>query len=462
MAKLSDFCRSQFAHSYVNGDDVAIFNSITCDLIFGDRELLQSFEMFPPSDISHDEAAEESDLSNDQVELLVRKRLLVRDRHEDDRLLAQYRENGRVQHQGKLHLMYLLPTLRCNLACSYCFIEKDQQSKDMDPATARQAVRYFFRHSENVASRRIVFYGGEPLLNSDAVFAAADEAVRLDDDEGQVRLSIITNGFLMTPDLAGRIARRKINVSVSIDGPESVHDYYRKTISGKGTFEAARNAIAILRDEGVNPSISCTVTPVALSDWSAVLEFIHELDVPGLGFNILSPGPNSDALVDYDTSALSPTDAIIMGYCGFRERGIYEDRVMRRARPFSSRSFHYKDCLGVGGQIAVVPDGSVGPCQGFAGDTHFFPLHVGRDFEVSPFANELFAEWTERFPLMFDECVDCPAISICGGGCPLAALRTDGSIWKIDRRVCEQAQPIHEWLVWDVLCNARGSQPAGA
>jgi uncharacterized protein len=84
-------------------------------------------------------------------------------------------------------------------------------------------------------------------------------------------------------------------------------------------------------------------------------------------------------------------------------------------------------------------------------DSAYFPLNVDSDFERSPLEHPLFQEWFERFPLKFDECIDCPAISICGGGCAVSALRDAGSIWRIDRRTCRQVKPIHEWLTWNIV-----------
>ena len=114
----------------------------------------------------------------------------------------------------------------------------------MTEETALQAVRYFFRHSPKASKRKIIFYGGEPLLNVSVLLAAADEAIRLtelgrrqkaearrqkDQASGKKRrgrgrplelnLTLLTNGLLVTPQIARELAARKISVSVSIDGP---------------------------------------------------------------------------------------------------------------------------------------------------------------------------------------------------------------------------------------------------
>ena len=399
-------------------------------------------------------------ISNDWkkiVDILIKKKLLIKNKKEDNLLLDQMRNKGSFNHQGRISLMYFIPTNTCNLACTYCFVRTDLESNpmNMSRSIAKKAVRYFFQHSKGVKRRKIIFYGGEPLLNPNAIFVASDEAMRLDGEQNnrsKLQLSLITNGTLITPDIAGKIASRNISVSVSIDGPERINDKYRKTISGGTSFQNAIRAIKTLRDVGVNPSISCTITPFSLNQWDEVLDFIvNKIKVKGLGFNLLLPSNDSNYTKVTYTDLFDPTKAILEAFGIFRNRGIYEDRVMRRVTPFVNKKFHYKDCLGVGGQIVVSPDGSVGPCQGFLGQNKYFPLNIERDYDFPIYSNPLFQEWTKRFPLNMDECVDCAAISICGGGCPLAALREGGSIWNIDNRICYQVKPIHEWLMWDLF-----------
>ena len=187
--------------------------------------------------------------------------------------------------------------------------------------------------------------------------------------------------------------------------PQDVHDQNRLTRDGEPTFERAVAALGILREAGLKPSISCTVTDASLEQWDRVQSLIiDDLKLHGLGFNILLPGPCGESSLRY-SGRLDPTSALLQAYDRFRSLGIYEDRVMRRVKPFVNRRFHFKDCLGVGGQIAVAPDGSVGPCQGMLGNADYFPLNVSRDFDTSPYENPLFDEWTKRFPLKFEECV---------------------------------------------------------
>ncbi len=339
------------------------------------------------------------------------------------------------------------------MACTYCYIETepDRSAHMMSEDRACRAVEYFFRYSHRAPFHDIIFYGGEPLLNSRAVFAAAGRAKELTlktKDDSQLTLRLVTNGLLVDAPLASELARQHIDVVLSIDGPREVHDQYRRTVRGARTFTRVTRAFRLLRKQGLEPTISFTVTPSALEDWDHVLSFItEELQPRTVVFNPLLPAPGADAQDKID-DAMPATAALIQAYERLQSHRIHEDRVGRRADHFQSMRFRYKDCPGTAGQVAITPEGAIGPCQGLLGDPTYFPLHLDRDFDRSPFEHPLFEEWFDRFPLSFDECIDCPAISICGGGCAISALRDNGSIWHVDQRVCNQVKPIHEWLTW--------------
>lgn len=444
--------RSRFSHYYVRNDRVCIFHSLTSRVIFGDRRLLGLFLEFPAYG-SSGTLARPRIRRNEAINSLIKAGLLVESDAADRALVSRLREDGQTLHKNQLRLMYLIPTANCNLACKYCFVDDRTATKaPMTIQTAREAVEYLFRHSDRTSIRTIIFYGGEPLLNPRAVLAAADRANDLSREAKAPlpELTVITNGTLVTRALAKELSKRRVVCSVSIDGPERVHNAFRLMKSGSGSFKKSFRGLRILQDTGANPSVSCTITPASITHWRQVIDFLlYEAHVKSLGFNLLHPSKPGNRDITY-APGKHPVGPLLEAFCEFREKGIYEDRVMRRVKPFCGQYFHFKDCLGVGGQIAVGPDGSVGPCQALLGRKDYFPLHVVHDRYVNPYKNKLFRDWTRRFPLNFDECVQCPAVAICGGGCPYDPLCEGGSIWDIDNRICEQAKPIHQWLMWEL------------
>lgn len=68
------------------------------------------------------------------------------------------------------------------------------------------------------------------------------------------------------------------------------------------------------------------------------------------------------------------------------------------------------------------------------------------DFYNNPTVNE----WAIHSPINQEECLSCPALAVCGGGCPYGAMLKYGSIWNIDRRFCIHSKEALEWLIWDL------------
>jgi len=436
-------------------------------MVFGGpilRDLFAAFEGLTPTQRVIDRYSERhpADLVRRVIADLSQNGLLVQNADGD---VAVYRRAyAKAMNQYRIQLMYFLPTTACNFRCTYCFVEdEDRHQKPcfMDIPTAEMAVTTFARLNKEAGHASIIFYGGEPLLNAKTTFYSLRRLRQLE-AEGKLlpvdRVSVLTNGSLIDEEAVRVFKETRPTLGVSIDGPQMLHDAARVDEHGRGTFVAALRGYKQLQDAGLKPGISCTLSADTIGHMDEIVDFIlTDLKPSGMGFNLPLPqtGHNqSESKFDHEFGV----NQLIRAFTRLRDAGIYEDRVMRRVRPYQTQQLHCKDCMGVGGQIVVTPAGRVGPCQAYLGvdDEKHFPLDI-RDLaakgdQISAadvYSNPLFGEWCQRFPLNMSQCADCAAISVCGGGCPYAADVTDGSIWKVDERVCHQAKNILHWMIWD-------------
>jgi len=88
----------------------------------------------------------------------------------------------------------LILTLRCNLNCSFCPIEKKNLSLDLK--TAQGAIDFFISSGGN--SKKIKLFGGEPLLK----FNLIKDIVSYSDSKAkksgkETKFIITTNGLLL-------------------------------------------------------------------------------------------------------------------------------------------------------------------------------------------------------------------------------------------------------------------------
>jgi len=146
-------------------------------------------------------------------------------------------------------------THACNLRCRYCHFtgiaytgNRSHSSQSMSLVLAKKLITKFLdRTRNNTGSRHITFYGGEPLLEfekiRDLVRYAKKEKRRLKNKARQLVFRVITNGVLITNDIIAFCIKNKIQMQISIDGPQAVHDKNRVTLQGKGSFKRVMNNI---------------------------------------------------------------------------------------------------------------------------------------------------------------------------------------------------------------------------
>lgn len=123
-----------------------------------------------------------------------------------------------------LDYLILVPTLRCNLACSYCQVSRanlDANGFDWSDETLL-AVLAFIDQLET-SSIKIEFQGGEPSLRPDLIQAVIERCQRFD----EAQFVICTNLGQISPDFEKILERPDVYVSTSLDGGLKVHQANR-------------------------------------------------------------------------------------------------------------------------------------------------------------------------------------------------------------------------------------------
>jgi len=96
----------------------------------------------------------------------------------------------------------LCTTLRCNLACAYCYVGKNHTT--MSLSTARQSLYFLFRHTPPDSNIEIGFFGGEPLLEFHLLQNITDLVENHPSyDPIRVSLTITTNGTIFSDKRSG-------------------------------------------------------------------------------------------------------------------------------------------------------------------------------------------------------------------------------------------------------------------
>ena len=119
-------------------------------------------------------------------------------------------------------LAHIIPTRRCNLACTYC--------NEFDDFSGPVPTEVMFDRIDRLArlgTSIISFSGGEPLLHPDL-----DQLIARIREHGRIA-GMITNGFLLNPDRIERLNRAGLDhLQISIDNvkPDDVSKKSLKTL----------------------------------------------------------------------------------------------------------------------------------------------------------------------------------------------------------------------------------------
>ena len=331
-----------------------------------------------------------------------------------------------------LKALCILLAADCNLRCGYCFADTGSffgKRALMPRLTAEKAIDFLIAHSGSRQSLEVDFFGGEPLLNyevlKETVYYATDKAEK---HGKKINFTLTTNGTLIDDEKIEYINANMQNVVLSIDGRKEVHDFLRKTISGKGSYATIIPKIQKLIEKRGDKDYYIRGTFTARNlDFSK--DAAHLAD---LGFRHISIEPIVSA-ADMKFSLKNEHLPII-----FSE---YE-QLLERVRTDAFSFFHfnidlaggpcvYKRLSGCGAgteYLAVTPSGDLYPCHQIAGNTDYRLGDIITGVCNSPMIEnktELF-----KYPLKKSACAACWAKFYCGGGCAAAALNIEGDINK--------------------------------
>jgi uncharacterized protein len=141
---------------------------------------------------------------------------------------------------------------RCNIDCTYCYVYHmgdnhwSRLEKFISPATVEALctqLALVLASQERPFS--IVLHGGEPLLLGEK--RLEDLLIALRTHLGfEIPVSIQSNGMLITPGVLNLCAKNRASIAVSIDGTKAIHNRFRVSHQGTGTFDAVMHGIQLL------------------------------------------------------------------------------------------------------------------------------------------------------------------------------------------------------------------------
>jgi uncharacterized protein len=303
----------------------------------------------------------------------------------------------------------------CNLACRYCAEGLTQPRRPpMTDEVLDAAWRFLAPGGTPPKPCSVRLGSGEPLLNLPLLqrltwiveHGAADAPA----------LFLTTNGTLLSPRVCEWLAETGWHVKVSLDGPAAVHDLWRVTPTGEGTYHRLVGPVRQLAQQ-LGDRFSVTAVLCRGADPGGVFAAIADLGVRRIE---LVPVAAADPAILPDWRDLQRYRRFLDEHVGrlLEEGGAPPPTLIRlqdRIGAAMGLANSYVGCAAGRAFLGVGPGGELYPCFRFIGlePYRLGSLETGLDTEaVAAFASRAGRPWDER-----SACQACWAAPLCGGPC---------------------------------------------
>lgn len=357
-------------------------------------------------------APPEGDVEEETRQVLLDDGFLVEGREDDDARLRAHLEKAANGIPGTL-IVTLMPTLQCNLACSYCFQKENPAFTKMSSPTEEATLEWILRQVDARALRhlKVHYFGGEPTTRKDYCLRTArvlSESMRA--RGGTFDWQMTTNGVLLDVAFAQAMEQfGKGQFKVTLDGDKETHDKERVYRDGRGSFDAIFDNVVALAKAGCKVRVGGNFFPDQAKSFESLLDRIERSGVAGM-----LQGVRFKPIVDTqqlgsgtctNCSANEETQTLVQLNRSIEKRKLAPPMLDGELLEsmLGPCELHWKN------NYTIDPEGNVYKCPAVAGLPDLAVTHVAGD------GAEKVAPLVELRP--WEQCGDCPYMPVCVGGC---------------------------------------------
>ena len=306
-------------------------------------------------------------------------------------------------------------TWKCNIKCRFCYASctctsAENTETDLKGLSTDKVKRILniIRYDAEVPS--VSFTGGEPVLRSDLT-----ELIHYASDALNMRVNLITNGTLITPERAQDFKKAGLaSAQVSIESPDpEVHD---SIVGVRNAHKASLNGLKALKDEGIIVHPHATLCRLNSSSLMKMAAFSQNIGVDRFSLNMIIPtgrGIDPELSIKYQEIK----DIVLRIKAEADKRNIrfmwYSPTPVCLFNPVSHQLGN-KGCSACEGLLSVDPYGRLLPCSSWKEP-------VGNLLEQG-FKSLWFGErgtFLRQKQMAHPDCRKCRHFAVCHGACPL-------------------------------------------
>lgn len=347
----------------------------------------------------------------------------------------------------KITVMILPVGSGCNLECSYCYhgdrFTKGEKVRIMQPSTLGRIIE----GSKDLAvDIDFLWHGGEPLLAGLDMYQNALNIQKANAFKGNIRNILQTNATLINDDWINFFVKNDFLLSISLDGPEYLHDKNRYNHNKQGTFKSVSSGIKKVVDVDKAVGVIAVITKTNVNYPDEVYDALKATGAKTCAFHFCS-GDDSDnfSLVPSGKEGISFFKRVFDLWLkddnpNFLIRNFRNVlRVMYGGRALDCASNH-DHCRRF---IAVTLNGDVYPCHRFVNKDEF---KLGNVLNQSlPSIYEKASKTYDTMASIPEKCFRCCWFKACGGGCAFERF-TVGGKFPSEHPECELKQQLFYYI----------------
>lgn len=333
---------------------------------------------------------------------------VVDSEEEDRRILADWfaAMNGDTSRV----MATVLTTYACNFACPYCVEGEVIAATRMSGGTAEAAITYIACRVVELSARELFvsFYGGEPLLNPDAIRVVSQGLGEYCGENGiRFAFGMTTNGALLTPKIVDELRRYGLKgVKVTLDGMREQHNRKRPYRNGKGSFDTIVGNI-LYASALIDVDVGGNFDDENIDSFPALMDYLKSLGLDER-LHAVRFKPISNTLGSRKGLPQGVEIPCVYGDPKAARRMV-DLRRMTGERGFpQERGVGINRCTMVsnGSQFTIGPEGSLYKCPALVGHPAF---RVGSIWEGE--------KRTLPARDLWERCAECRYAPLCGDGC---------------------------------------------
>lgn len=318
----------------------------------------------------------------------------------------------------------------CNLQCSYCYY---LNKKELYPGKRQVLIddqllrQYIIQHIEATTDDFIMFswHGGEPTLAGIEFYRKVVAIQKQHLPKGKTLVNgIQTNGTLLNDEWCQFLSEEKFLVGISLDGTENLHNQYRTSKKGAGTFQMALNGLKLLQKYKITFEILCVVNAINVNYPLQVYRFFKELGAKYLTYLPLveqqqgTPSGASPASVpsaEFGRFLITIFDEWVEQDIGKIQVQIFEEAIRTAFNQEHILCVFKENC---GGVPVVEHNGDFYAC-----DHYVIPRYKIGNIPGESLASLLDHPRQKEFGMAKSltlprYCRKCPVLNMCNGECP--------------------------------------------